>query len=371
MEQILDEYPGRDGYLKELYRLFGRPSHCFHSSVYIDGASGTGKTAVLLQLLEHLGDNISCALIDCIELYTSKMVFEAIVNRLNGYKLSPNNNFESFASCDNAEDFIDALNTLDPHRSFVVILKHFDRLHDIETNILPIMMRLNVLVPQINVCCVLIGTQIQRNFIGKIGLMPMINVHCEQYGKNDLLQILSKRIANLKRMMTNTILEGGGRKGAAGGGDDESIQQQQQQRLITFNELDDRFYMAYFNQFLDVFYPICRNAKELLYLSNANFPIYCRPVIDGEIQPTDLRKLWKNMEIPFKAAMNTIYCRVQQKNQLSSVSTLHLGCHLFLLLIFIDFDLILFRLPIKVASSHHQPKLKYKNWNCHTTRSTC
>lgn len=323
MEQILDEYPGRDVYLKELFQLFGRPSHCFHASVYIGGASGTGKTAVLLQLLEHL-DNISFALIDCIEFYTAKMYFEAIVNRLHGYKLSANNNFESLASCDSAEDFIDALNTLDTHRSYVVILKHFDRLHDIESNILPIMMRLNVFVPQINICCVLIGTQIQRNFIGKIGLMPTINVHCEQYGKNDLHQILSKRIGNLKRMMTDTIEHGNG-GGGCGGDDDESIRQQQQQqqrqqRLMAFNELDDRFYMAYFNQFLDIFYPICRNAKELLYLSNANFAIYCRPVIDGEIRPTDLRKLWKNMDIPFKMAMNTIYCRVEQKNHLNYVS---------------------------------------------------
>lgn len=315
MEQILNEYPGRDAYVKELFQLFGRPSHCFHSSVYIDGASGTGKTAVLVQLLENL-DNISYALIDCIEFYTTKMYFEAIANRLHGYKLAANNNFESFANCENAEGFIEALNTLDTHRSYVVILKHFDRLPDMESNILPVMMRLNVFVPQINICCVLIGTQIQRNFIGKIGLIPTINVHCEQYGKIDLLQILSKRIENLKRMMMDTIKEGNG--DVASGGDDmnESIRQQ---RGTAFSELDERFYMAYFNQFLDVFYPICRNAKELLYLSNANFAIYCRPVICGEIRSNDLRKLWKNMDVPFKMAMNTIYCRVEQKNHMNYV----------------------------------------------------
>lgn len=313
MEKILDEYPGRDLYLKELFQLFGRPSHCLHASVYIDGASGTGKTGVLLQLLQQF-DSISYAMIDCIEFYTAKMYFEAIVNRLHDHKLSANNNFESVSSCDSAEDFIDALSTLDTDRAYVVILKHFDRLHDIESNILPIMMRLNVFVPHINICCVLVGTQIQRNFIGKIGVVPTIDVHCEQYSKTDLLQILSKQIENLKRSMTHAINDG------LNESTDANKSLLQQQRLHAFDELDDRFYATYFNQILDVFYPICRNAKELVYLCNANFVTYCRPVIDGEIRSTELRKLWKNMDVPFKLAMNTIYCRIEQKNHLNHVS---------------------------------------------------
>lgn len=306
MEEILEEYPGRDVYLKELLQLFGHSTHCFPSSVYICGTSGTGKTAVLRRILEY--HDITYIYIDCIEFYATKMFFEAIINGLRGHKLTTNNNFENYTNCDNAEDFIDALNEMDTDKSYAIILKNFDRLQHIESNILPIMMRFNMLVKALNISCILIGSQIQLNFIGKMGLMPTINVHCEQYSKNDLLKILSKQIHNLHKIMMEIINDG--KLDAA----------VQNQRLHILNELDDRFYTGYFNIFLETFYAICRNSKELVYLSNANFPIYCKPVIDGEICATDIRKLWKNMELPFKMAIKSIYCRIEQKHLLNSVS---------------------------------------------------
>lgn len=308
MEQILDEFPGRADYLKKLSQLFGRKSHCFPSSVFISGASGTGKTASLLKMFDYLG--ITCAYIDCIECYTSKMFFDAIINSLSGHKLTPDNNFESYVNCECAEDFIDTLNALkadDSENSYAVVLKNFDRLHEIETNILPIMMRFQQLVPALNISCILIASQTELNYLGKQGLMPTINIHCNQYGKDDLMKILSKQIEHLRKTMIDIINES------------DSDEAMRQRRLTIMDELDERFFIGYFNLFLDMFYVVCRNAKELVYLSNANFPIYCKPVIDGELQSNDLLKLWRKMDLPFKMAMNSIYCRVDQKNQLNAV----------------------------------------------------
>lgn len=300
MERILEEYPGRGEYLKQLFQLFGHRSHCFPSSMYISGSSGTGKTGALLKTLNHL--DISYAFIDCIESYTSKMFFEAIVNGLSGHTLTPNNNFENYAACDATEDFVDTLNAMDSNKSYVVVLKNFMRLHEIESNILPIMMRLRQLMPTLNISCILIGSQIHLNFIGKEGLIPTIHVHCEQYGKDDLLQILSRQMEHLRKTMIESVNEG------------DSDAASRNQRLHILASLDERFFIGFFNSFLDTFYPVCRNAKELVYLSNANFPIYCKPVIDGDIQAHELRKLFKNMELPFKMAMKSIYCRIDQKN---------------------------------------------------------
>ncbi|XP_055326232.1 origin recognition complex subunit 5 [Sitodiplosis mosellana] len=308
MEQILEEFPGRESYLKELFQLYGHQSHSFPSSVFISGASGTGKTATLLRFLDHM--DIVYAYIDCIECYTSKMYFEAIVNSLSGHKLSPNNNFENYANCDSAEDFVDTLNGIDSNKSYVVVLKNFDRLHDIEANILPIMMRLNQFVPTINISCILIGSQTLLNYVGKQGLVPTITIQCDQYGKTDLLKILMKQINHLRRSMAEIINEG------------DSDEELRTKRLVILSELDERFFIGYFNIFLDTFFAICRNAKELVYLSNANFPIYCKPVIDGDTQENELRKLWEHMKLPFKMAMNSIYCRVEQKNTINSTKDL-------------------------------------------------
>lgn len=306
MKRILEEFPGREGYLKELYQLFGNQSHSFPPSLCISGASGTGKTASLLRLMDHL--EISYAFIDCIECYTSKMYFESVINSLSGHLLTANNNFENYANCDSAEDFIDTLNALDSNKSYVVILKNFDRLHGVENNILPIMMRFQNLVSSLNISCILIASKTNLNYIGMQGLIPTISIHCDQYGKDDLLKILAKQIGHLRKTMTDIVNEGDL---------DEPLRQR---KLSILAELDERFFIGYFNIFLDTFYTTCRNAKELVYLSNANFPIYCKPVIDGELQANDLRKLWKNMELPFKMAMNSIYCRVEQNTQMKNVS---------------------------------------------------
>lgn len=318
MEQTLMEFPGREQYLKEIFQLFGNKSHCFPSSVIISGASGTGKTSSLLNLLDNL--EISYAFVECIECYTSKMFYESVINSLSGHKLTENNNFESFASCDNAEDFIDTLNALDSSRPYLVILKNFDRLNGIENNILPIMMRFQNLVPAHNISCILIASQTKLNYIGMQGMIPTISIHCEQYGKIDLFEILTKQIGQLRKIMTEIIMEG------------NSDMELQQQKLTRLNELDKNFFGGYFNIFLDTFFTTCRNAKELVYLSNANFPIYCKPVIDGELDRNELRKLWKNMELPFKMAMNSIYCRLEQKPTV---------CICFILLLIYEYHFLL------------------------------
>lgn len=307
MEQIMEEFPGRESYLKELFQLFGHESHSLPSSVFIGGASGPGKTATLLKFLDHMV--ISYAYIDCIECYTSKMYYESVINSLSDHKLSPDNNFENYANCDSAEDFINTLNEMDSTWSYIVVLNNFVRLHEIETNILPIMMRLNQFVPMINISCILIASQALLNYVGKQGLVPTITIQCYQYGKEDLLRILMKEINRLRKIMNEIISE------------DDSDEELRNQRLKILSELDERFFIGYFNIFLDTFYSICRNAKELVYLSNANFPIYCKPVIDGDLRTHELRKLWEHMRLPFKMAMNTIYCRVEQKTTMYHVNS--------------------------------------------------
>lgn len=299
VKDVSVSFPCRAKQLKELYQLFGQPHHPIPSSMYLNGSPGVGKTTLIMKTLDYL--SIRYAFVDCIEYYSPKMLYENIINMLRGHKLIQNNNFENFAPCDSSENFLDQLNELDAGERYVIVLKHFDRLHEMDANVLPVLMRLNEFVPGINISCVLIGSRSATQHISYQGLVSVYEIHCEQYSKTDLFQILLLQTDHLSRTMKNLALE------------DEIHKGQTEERIAIIDDLQVDFFNSYFSVFLDTFYGICRNVKELVYLSNANFPIYCKPVIDGTIKKNDVRKLWKNMEMPFKIALGMIYCRVDQK----------------------------------------------------------
>lgn len=298
---ISKEYPCRTKLLTDLFRMFGHRSHYgMPSSVFLYGAAGVGKTSILLKTLNYL--RITHAMIDCVEHYSPKLFYESILNTFSSHVLTQNNNFENFAPCDSTESFLDEMRALDTSKPYVLVLKNYQRLHGMDANILPVLMRFKELLPELHICCVLIGSKWTRQHNSKLGIVPCQQIHCDHYGKADLLQILLLQMDHLKRTMQNLVHE------------DRANRSKKQERLAIIDDLQVDFYSGYFSIFLDTFFSICRNAKELLYLSNANFPIYCKPVIDGLIRKDDMRKLWKNMELPFKTAMGTIYCRVDQKN---------------------------------------------------------
>lgn len=298
--EISEEFPCRKKLLTELYQFFGYPDHAIPSSMYLYGAAGVGKTSILLKTLNYL--QITHAMIDCIEQYAPKMFYECIVNVFRGHDLTQNNNFENFAPCDSTESFLDEMNALDTSKTYVLVLKNYQRLHDMDANILPVLMRFNTLLPGLNIACILIGSKSTTQHNSEMGLVPCHNIHCDHYSKSDLLKILLLQMNHLKQTMQKLVHE------------DRVNRVKRDERMAILDDLHMDFYSDYFSIFLDTFFSICRNVKELLYLSNANFPIYCKPVIDGLIKKNDIRKLWKNMELPFKTAMGTIYCRVDQKN---------------------------------------------------------
>lgn len=301
-------------------------------------------------------------MIDCIEHYAPKMFYECIVNVFRGHDLTQNNNFENFAPCDSTESFIDEMSALDTSKSYVLVLKNYQRLRDMDANIMPVLMRFDTLLPGLNISCVLIGSKTTTQHNSELGLVPCHNIHCDQYSKTELLQILLLQMGHLKQTMQKLVNE------------DRANLAKRDERMAIIDELGVDFYSGYFSIFLDTFYSICRNVKELLYLSNANFPIYCKPVIDGLIKKNEIRKLWKNMELPFKTAMGTIYCRVDQKNANVCTPPHHIIIstgenHSFNFLLHHSFEFRTKRRMAKVHQwklrSHLQRKVLYNSWSCH------
>lgn len=296
ISEISQELPCRKEVLTELYQLLGNKSHRFPPSVYVHGPPGVGKTSLLTKFLNY--QSITYAYIDCIEYYTAKLLFESILNKLNGHVISREENYESHAKCDTMEVFIERLNSLHNEKPYVIILKNHIRIADIDANILPVFMRLNQVAPGLNIACILLGCRPLLHQATMQGLPEVTYIHCDQYSKTDLIKILDLQCNQLKQCLKRVF---------AG---DDIPDEVRQQRLEIIDGLETEFYYGYFSIFIDMFYGLCRNVRELLYMSNDNFPAYCRPVLQGVISPTDSRKLWINMKEPFQKAIAAIYCRM-------------------------------------------------------------
>uniref|UniRef100_A0A8D8AEZ3 Origin recognition complex subunit 5 n=1 Tax=Culex pipiens TaxID=7175 RepID=A0A8D8AEZ3_CULPI len=75
------------------------------------------------------------------------------------------------------------------------------------------------------------------------------------------------------------------------------------------------FYENYLNIFLNVFFKVCRDLKELQLVALECFHKYCEPVLDGTTAADDVTRLWRNISKTMKLALGTIYMRMENVNQ--------------------------------------------------------
>lgn len=297
VSEISEEYPCREEYISQLYRLFGSPAYRYPPSVYLHGPPGIGKTSILTKFLTH--QNIIFAYIDCIEYYTSKLLLESILNKLRKHEITKANNFQNFAPCNSMEDFIEELNLLEPDQPYILILKNHERINGIDKSILPVLVRLNQVAMKINMSVILLGCKPLLHAASMRGLTDLIYIHCSHYTMNEMIEILFLQQNFLRERLKSIFVEHL---------DDLSARDE---RLQIIQSLQDDFFSGYFSAFLNVFYGVCRNVRELLCLCNENFAAYCQPVMDGTLNKKESRKLWNNIQGQFQKAMKSIYCRME------------------------------------------------------------
>lgn len=88
-----------------------------------------------------------------------------------------------------------------------------------------------------------------------------------------------------------------------------------QKRVKVLLDLTPGFYENYLSMYLNVFYKVCRDLKELQLVSFECFQKYCEPVLDGSFAPDDVSKLWRHISKTFKLSLSTIYMRMGNINQ--------------------------------------------------------
>ncbi|XP_014677965.1 PREDICTED: origin recognition complex subunit 5-like [Priapulus caudatus] len=273
-----NELPCRSQQIDSLLGLFGEPSHWTYPSLFIYGHTATGKTLVVTALLQTL--RVPHAVLNCIECYSQRNLFEGILNQLSSYVPGPDNGYSALYRCDNVNDFIRLLRKVIETEKFdketvYIVLDKADRLRGLDLTLLPALVRLQELTGN-NVCVVFISELVWEKFRCGTGLVEPYQIHFPNYSRAELVEILS---------------------------------------LDCPSEYGTDFYRNYVNMLLGVFHLACRDLNELRYLAQLNFARYRKPVDRGEATEQDVRKLWKNIEPHLKTAIDSIYLREVSSSQ--------------------------------------------------------
>lgn len=271
----------RDFQIERLYNLYGYKDEAFPDCVYLFGCTSTGKSSIMSTLLKIV--NINHVIVNLIECYSAKILFEKILNSLVDNSLDCETGQPLF-KCDNMMDFISTLRQMSREKDLsqtVIVLDKAERLRDMDMNLFPAFVRFREL-SGLNISCVMISELELNKLIPTFDISMPIEIYFPQYTKEQLNEIiLHDLISSRFSDEINVKLE---------------------------NEKD--FYRNYLNAFLSVFYRVCRDMCELRYLAKKNFSFYCKPVVTSQIHETDVARLWRNFAPILKSSLNEVYLRI-------------------------------------------------------------
>lgn len=284
LDELIKLFPGRDKQITQLYNYLGHKNEPFPNCLYIYGGSGTGKTTIVKHLLESLA--INHAFINLIECYTSKILFESILNQLTGFKVDPTKG-QPFTKCDNMMDFVSCLQRCSEEMNLngsIVVLDKSEQLRQMDYNLLPGFLRMREL-SGIEITVILLSEIVFEKYYARGNIVQPLKVYFPQYSKEELVNILMLDYSSAKAAIYDNFKE-------------------------SF-EFDETFFKNYLNLFLTVFHRACRDFTELRHMSRLNFIEYCRPILNKEMKVTDSMALWRHISPILKNSLEILYLRVQ------------------------------------------------------------
>uniref|UniRef100_A0A1Y1LEG7 Origin recognition complex subunit 5 n=1 Tax=Photinus pyralis TaxID=7054 RepID=A0A1Y1LEG7_PHOPY len=290
-EELQATYPCRKKQIEELYNLFGYGEEPLVDAVYVYGSSSTGKTSIIKSLLRGL--NLKFALVNLVECYTSKILFESILNQLSDHKIDVIK-AQPYARCDNMMDFVANLRkcgeTVDLSRA-VIVLDKAERLRDMDSNLLPAFLRLTELA-DLSISVVFVSEIVFDNYCYKNEIVTPIKIHFSQYTKEEIIEILCLNFDTAREAIESSY------------GAELSI--------------TEEFYRNYLSVFLSVFHRACRDVSELKYMAKQSFVKYCQPVAKKDCELSDSLALWKHIAPVLKSSLGLLYMRISPTHQENS-----------------------------------------------------
>lgn len=303
ISRISNFYPCRVQQITELFECIGRPDEQFPQCVYVFGQACTGKTQIIQSLLRNTSQ-LDYAIVNCIECFSPKILFENIVDNLNLHNLSEENGFNCFQKCDSMGDLIHELRKLPEENNIVIVLENAEYLRDLHSNVLPALTRLQELSGR-NICSILVSQLPYEKFYPKTGLPEVIRIRFPQYTANEVAKILLKDFANVKVFLRRGI--------------DRNLKlssEEKQQQKDILESLDQEFYANYLHAFLCVFFRACRNVSQLRMVAKECFEKYCAPIFEDPEAQRSVTKLWHNVSDTLKVALTNIYSRIESASEL-------------------------------------------------------
>ncbi|XP_051889855.1 origin recognition complex subunit 5 isoform X1 [Pristis pectinata] len=268
----------RDSQIVTLLSLLGEPQHYSYPSIFVYGHTATGKTYVIQTLLKTW--KLPHVIVNCVECFSSRMLFEYILNQLQGNWLSSENERTSYLRCNSLNEFVLLFKQVVREQNLLnqtvyIVLDKAEQLREMDANLLPGFLRFQELAEE-NVTVFFISEIVWEKFRPNTGCFEPLTLYFPDYSKDDLLKILSRDHPP---------------------------------------EFSADFYTSYISILLGVFYTVCRDLKELRHLAALNFSKFCEPVKKGNVREEDTRRLWRNIEPHLKKAMQTVYLREISSSQ--------------------------------------------------------
>lgn len=302
MEDLIDSFEANRREIVNQIQNYVSDESGLPQSIFVHGGSGTGKTKIISTLIRQSVQN--AIIVNCNECFSSKILFETILNGVFNHKPSSENQYSPYAKCSNARDFFDALEKCHPSNSYVIVIDAAEMLMKMEHNILPIFLRLQEL-SDLNVCCILISTLHIDLMTPKDGLENTITIYWPQYSKKEILFIMLDKFEDYKTFVKKKLALRNSNNIA----DLEAI----------IDSLSESFFENFLHLFLNVTLRSCRNIRELLLTSRDCFQKYCEPILNGSVDISDAQKLYRNVMEVLKNSMKQTYRSIDESHQVNEI----------------------------------------------------
>lgn len=275
LDQLNTKYRCRTKIFKTLFNWYGGNGLSYPGALLVSGMNGVGKNTIVTEFFKTA--NISHTTINALEADSTRVLLEQI------YVYLDFNN--TTVKCTSVRDFISRIRRLDDEKSEVIIIRNAHIIAEKHPDVFEVLIRLRQLTRR-KISVVLISHR-DYEMLAKDRNYPKIyELHMPPYSPDDLNLIFSGMYQNVRA----TVMRN----------------QQFNDYKERFHWLTDDVYEDFLKLFLKVYHPVTHDLAELRKSLLSGFEKYCVPIVFGEIDKNDKRRLWKYINDYFCSKLSNV-----------------------------------------------------------------